>query len=92
MSACKAFEPSFAPRFPDRVNASKTPMSMSKRKLESYKRAEIVAQASRQILTTWNTPRMTQEMVDLWSGAIVDWMNVTGKLKWDTPKRRGRSR
>lgn len=67
-------------------------MNLSKRKLESYKRAEIVAQMSRQILTTWNTSRMTQEMVDLWSGAILDWMSVTGKLKYDTPKRRGKHR
>lgn len=65
-------------------------MKLSKRKLESYKRAEIVAQASRAYMAAGN--RATQEMVDLWSGAVLDWMTVTGKLKYDTPGRRGKHR
>lgn len=65
-------------------------MKLSKRKLESYRRAEIVAQASRRYMAAGG--RATQEMVDLWSGAVLDWMTVTGKLKYDTPKRRGRHR
>lgn len=67
-------------------------MNLSKRKLESYRRAEVVAQVSRKLLTVIGTPRETQEIVDLWSIAILDWMAVTGKLKYDTPKRRGRTR
>lgn len=65
-------------------------VEISKRKLESYRRAEIVAQASRKLLVEWH--RASQETVDLWSGALVDWIAVTGKHKYDTPKRRGRSR
>ena len=64
-------------------------MKLSKRKLESYRRAEIVAQLSRRMITTANP---SQEITDLWSGAVMDWMSVTGKLKYDTPKRRGRHR
>lgn len=64
-------------------------MKLSKRKLESYRRAEVVAQASRAYIAAGG--RATQDMVNLWSGAIIDWMAVTGKLKFDTPKRRGRS-
>jgi hypothetical protein len=65
-------------------------MKLSKRKLESYRRAEIVAQASRAYMAAGG--RVTQQMVDLWSSAVLDWMAVTGKLKYDTPKRRGRHR
>lgn len=65
-------------------------MKLSKRKLESYRRAEIVAQASRLLITKGAYP--TQELWDLWSGAVLDWMSVTGKLRYDTPKRRGRHR
>lgn len=65
-------------------------MKLSKRKLESYKRAEIVAQASRAYMAAGN--RATQDLADLWSGAVLDWMTVTGKLKYDRPKRRGRHR
>lgn len=67
-------------------------MSLSKRKLESYRRAEVVAQVSRKLLTVIGTPRETQEIVDLWSAAILDWMTVTGKLKYNIPKRRGKHR
>ena len=62
-------------------------VEISKRKLESYKRAEVVAQASRAYMAAGG--RATQEMVDLWSAAVIDWMNVTGKLKFETPKQRG---
>lgn len=62
---------------------------LSNRKLESYRRAEIVAQASRLMMTRANPSQAT---VDLWSGAIMDWMSVTGKHKYDTPTRRGRHR
>lgn len=65
-------------------------MKLSKRKLESYRRAEIVAQASRAYMAAGG--RATQEMVDLWSAAVLDWMEVTGKLKYTTPSRRGRKR
>ena len=67
-------------------------MNLSKRKLESFRRAEVVAQVSRKLLTVMGTSRETQEIVDLWSGAILDWMTVTGKLKYDMPKRRGKHR
>ncbi len=63
---------------------------LPKRKLESYRRAEIVAQASRRMITAGANP--SQELVDLWSGAVLDWMTVTGKLKYEKPKRRGRRR
>ncbi len=66
-------------------------MKLSKRKLESYRRAEIVAQASRLMMMS-NANLRDQKLVDLWSGAMLDWMSVTGKLKYDTPKRRGRHR
>lgn len=65
-------------------------MRLSKRKLESYRRAEVVAQASRVVITAGSRP--SQEAWDLWSGAVLDWMTVTGKLKYDKPKRRGRHR
>lgn len=65
-------------------------MKLSKRKLESYRRAEIVAQASRAYMSAGG--RATQAMADLWSAAVLDWMTVTGKLKYDAPKRRGRHR
>jgi hypothetical protein len=68
----------------------KPAMKLSKRKLESYRRAEVVAQASRAYMAAGG--RATQEMADLWSGAILDWMTVTGKLKYDKPSRRGRHR
>lgn len=65
-------------------------MKLSKRKLESYQRAEVVAQASRAYMAAGG--RATQEMVDLWTAAVLDWMEVTGKLKYNTPARRSRRR
>jgi hypothetical protein len=66
-------------------------MKLSKRKLESYRRAEIVAQASRLMMVS-NANLRDPKLVDLWTGAMLDWMAVTGKMKYDTPKRRGRHR
>jgi len=65
-------------------------MKLSKRKLESYRRAEVVAQASRYLITAGANPK--QEVWDLWSGAVLDWMTVTGRIKYEKPKRRGRHR
>jgi hypothetical protein len=67
-------------------------MKLSKRKLESYKRAEVVAQASRAYMTAACTEASQQAACDLWSATVCDWMTVTGKLKYDKPKRRGRHR
>lgn len=64
-------------------------MNISKRKLESYRRAEIVAQASRHLMTV-GCGHESKTATDLWSGAVMDWMTVTGKLKYAAPKRRGR--
>lgn len=63
-------------------------MKLSRRKLESYRRAEKVAQASRLLIAAGARP--TQEVVNLWSGLTLDWMAVTGKLKYETPSRRAR--
>ena len=63
-------------------------VSLSKRKLESYRRAEVIAQASRQLIAAGPNP--AQELWDVWSGAVMDWMIVTGKVKYAKPKRRGR--
>lgn len=62
--------------------------ALSKRKLESYKRAEVVAQALRKYVVLG--PRATQADLDLMMDALHDWMDVTGKLKYDPPVRRGR--
>jgi hypothetical protein len=66
-------------------------VTLSKRKLESYRRAEIVAQMSRKLASSganWRDPMLANE----WAAMIRDWMMVTGKLKYDMPKRRGRNR
>lgn len=65
-----------------------TERPISKRRLESLLRAEVVAQASRLVIAAGG--RLTQEQSDLWSGAVMDWMTVTGQHKYETPKRRGR--
>ncbi|WP_068018955.1 hypothetical protein [Rhodoplanes sp. Z2-YC6860] len=64
-------------------------MKLSKRRLESYRRAEKVAQASRHLMTAGANPK--QEVWDLWTGCVLDWMNVTGKQRYDIPKRRRRA-
>ncbi len=63
-------------------------VSLSKRKLESYKRAEIVAQALRKHVTSG--PRVTQADLDHMMDCLLDWMDMTGQLKYDDPVRRGR--
>ncbi len=62
---------------------------ISARKLESYKRAEIVGQALREYIASG--PRYTQDQMNNMLGALNDWMNVTTKIKYDKPKRRGRA-
>lgn len=58
-------------------------MKLSKRKLESYRRVEIVAQASRLMMTAANP---SKDVVDLWSAAVLDWMTVTGKVNTTNPE------
>lgn len=62
--------------------------SLSKRKLESYKRAEIVAQALRKYVSAG--ARATQADVDHMMDCLLDWMDVTGEVKFADPVRRGR--
>lgn len=66
-------------------------VKLSQRKLESYQRAEKVAQASRHLVTVIGTVRCTQKDMDLWSGLVLDWMKVAGKLRYDIPTRRKRA-
>jgi hypothetical protein len=63
---------------------------LSKRKLESYKRAEITAQALRKYVTAG--PRVTQADLDTMMDCLLDWMEVTGDLKYQDPVRRGRKK
>ncbi len=48
---------------------------LSKRKLESYKRAELVAREVRYLIA--NNKEMGAKIADL----CIDWMQVTGKIK-----------
>lgn len=64
-------------------------MKLSARKLESYRRAEVVAQAVRKYIAAGN--RVTQADVDMLAETVLDWMRVTGSVKYQSPKRRGRS-
>jgi hypothetical protein len=61
---------------------------LSARKMESYKRAEVVAQALRLYIALG--PHATQKDVDLMSDALLDWMDVTGKLRYAAPVRRSK--
>lgn len=63
---------------------------ISKRKLESYKRAEVVAQSLRKYVTAG--PRVTQADLDHMMACLLDWMDVTGQVKYQPPVRRGRKR
>ncbi|MCP5006131.1 MAG: hypothetical protein GY941_19655 [Planctomycetes bacterium] len=63
-------------------------MHISARKLESYRRAEVVGQALRKYIAAG--PKATQGDRDTMMDALLDWMGVTGKIKFDIPKRRGR--
>jgi hypothetical protein len=67
---------------------SPSPTSLSKRKLESYKRAEVVAQALRKYIAAGN--RVTQADIDHMADCLHDWMAVTGEIKYEDPVRRGR--
>ena len=60
---------------------------LSKRRLESYRRAEVVAQAARRFITTKVADKDLNELAD----TVLDWMAVTGKQKYDAPVRRGRA-
>lgn len=61
---------------------------LSKRKLESYKRAEIVARALRKHVTAGS--RETQADINYMMDCLLDWMAVSGQHKYDPPVRRGR--
>jgi hypothetical protein len=55
---------------------------LSKRKLESYRRAETVARLSRAMVVHANpSPKLVQKWVD----SVGHWMKVTGKIKYKTP-------
>lgn len=54
---------------------------ISKRKLESYKRAEKVCQEFRYQMTMAN-----REDWNSVAGYLLHWMNVTGNIKYDRPK------
>ena len=62
--------------------------TLSKRKMESYKRAEVVAQAARAYIAAGG--RLTQEMQDNLVHATIDWLDVTGLVAYEKPKRRSR--
>lgn len=61
---------------------------LSKRRLESYRRAEVVAQAARELITAPVAAQVGK--MNMLSATILDWMTVTGKQKYDPPIRRGR--
>jgi hypothetical protein len=54
---------------------------ISKRKLESYRRAEAVAQAARKYLQNCHS-EMPNELLE----HVLHWMKVTGKVKYEKPK------
>jgi len=60
--------------------------TLSKRKMESYRRAEVVAQAALQYVAAGG--RLTQEMQDALVNSTIDWLDVTGNVKFEKPKRR----
>ena len=62
--------------------------TLSKRKMESYKRAEVVAQAVRQYIAAGGM--VTQEMLDDLLCSTLDWIDVTGKVAYEKPQRRSR--
>jgi hypothetical protein len=55
--------------------------TISKRKLESYKRAEKVAQEARRQCSTAYEGDLNR-LCEL----VIHWMKVTGKVKYETPK------
>ena len=54
---------------------------ISKRKLESYKRAEAVAQVARRFLSVDHKDGL-DELLD----QVLHWMKVTGNVKYEKPK------
>jgi hypothetical protein len=62
--------------------------TISKRKMESYRRAEVVAQASRTYIAAGG--RLTQKMSDDLVHSTIDWLDVTGLVAFEKPKRRSR--
>jgi hypothetical protein len=56
-------------------------MEISKRKLESYKRAEMVARECRYQLAD-NRKRDASAMADM----VIYWMRSTGNIKYERPK------
>lgn len=62
--------------------------TLSKRKMESYKRAEVVAQAARAYISAGG--RVTQKHLDDLAHSTIDWLDVTGNVKFEQPKRRSR--
>lgn len=62
--------------------------TISKRKMESYRRAEVVAQAARQYIAAG--PRVTQEVLDDFVHSTLDWLDVTGNVAFEKPVRRSR--
>lgn len=63
---------------------------LSKRKLESYRRAEVVAQAARRLLTAHVNARQAE--FDMLLDTVLDWMDVTGQAKYAAPARRSRKK
>lgn len=63
---------------------------LSKRKIESYRRAEVVAQAARKFMTA----RVTDNQVefDMLVDTVLDWMAVTGQVKFAAPVRRSQKK
>lgn len=53
---------------------------LSKRKLESYRRAELTCQELRQQLAANNIS--TSVLADF----VIHWMDVTGEVKYNTPR------
>ena len=56
------------------------PKKLSKRKLESYQRAEIVARELRYQIAS-NANRNEQRLAEL----VINWMKVTGNIKYERP-------
>ena len=56
---------------------------ISKRKLESYKRAELVAREVRSQIGTPNYGKWDQNLI---ASYVINWMEVTGSIKFEKPK------
>ncbi len=65
-------------------------MAISVRKLESYKRAEVVAQSVRKYVSAG--PRATQDDLDKMMDSLLDWLSVSGNCGYQKPIRRGRKK